>query len=113
MSPERKWRIPPRLASWTRTPDLVKVASWLADNEAYSRARHCYIKDYLDYGSVRAPLSQGELYTHSVTLAQLMERDLPEFIEAFFQYNSVLSKEGTRRALINSISDTIVAVVGS
>jgi len=113
MPSQRKWQLLPRRAKWTREPDLARVASWLVDKEAYKEARWSYIEDYLDYRSVTEFVSEEELYGHAVLIAQLMERDLPEFIEAFFQYSQVAGKGSSRRELISSIQETIVSIVSN
>jgi len=108
MTVRSNWQLWPRRANWTLDPDPVKVATWLVDEDAYFEARQRYVEDYVEHRSLHGNLSEDQLYIHSVLITQLMERDLPEYIETFFQYNERMKGAETRTALLSSIQATLV-----
>ena len=102
----------PRRALWTATPDEVTVALWLDNCDAYADAGEAFLRDYVSFHSLDASkMDEEALAYHALMITHLMERDLPEFIEVFCQWNYTLTDAELREALIGSNMATMLDCV--
>ena len=102
----------PRRAHWTETPDEVTVALWLDNEDAYADAGEAFLRDYVSFHSLDASrMDEETLAYHGLMVTHLMERDLPEFVEVFCQWNYTLTDDELREALIGSNMGTMLDCV--
>ena len=102
----------PRRAHWTEKPDEVTVALWLDRPDSYADAGEEFLKDYISYHNLeRSQMTSEVLAHHSIMVTHLMERDLPEFIEVYCQWNYTLTDNELRSNLIESNMDTMLGLL--
>ena len=102
----------PRRAHWTSDVDEVTVAFWLDNCDAYADAGEEFLQDYISYHNLRCTeLTSEALANHALMITHLMERDLPEFIEVYCQWNYELTDGELRHNLIDSNMATILGCV--
>ena len=101
----------PRRAHWSTLPDETKVALWLDNPDAYADAGEAFIEDYISYHNLRnTEMTPEVLANHGLMVTHLMERDLPEFIEVYCQWNYELTDGELRHNLIDSNMETILGL---
>lgn len=101
----------PRRAHWTSNVDEVTVALWLDHEDAYADAGEAFIQDYISYHDLReTEITPEVLAYHGLMVTHLMERDLPEFIEVYCQWNYELTDGELRHNLIDSNMDTMLGL---
>ena len=102
----------PRRALWTAEPDEVTVALWLDDCDAYADAGEAFLRDYASVHSLDASeMDEETLAYHALMITHLMERDLPEFVEVFSQWNYTLTDGELREELLSSNMATLLDCV--
>jgi hypothetical protein len=102
----------PRRALWTETPDEVTVALWLDDCDAYADAGEAFIRDYISFHSLDvSQMDETALAYYGLMVTHLMERDLPEFIEVFYQWNYWMPEAELREELLGSNMATLLDCV--
>jgi len=76
-----------------------------------SRNFQLYIQDYARFWAIGESATTGEILSHSVHLTGLLERDLPEFVEAFKKAHDPVNFGDAQTALIELVTDTLKSTV--
>ena len=108
-------------AHWLYNVDMNIVWEWAigedleGNPDAYADAGEEYLKDSLEYMWE----AQKGYYEHwnmdqlATYITKNMERDLPNFLETFCQWNSELSDKELREGYYNANRDTIMGLLES
>jgi hypothetical protein len=108
-------------AEWLYGVDMDIVREWAGEGDdegncdAYADAGEEYLKDMLSdmWCSQEGYYQQWDMNALAEYITHFMERDLPDFLETFCQWNSTLSDKELKEEYYQANRDTIMGLLES